>query len=166
MKTKDITIIGTMAILAAMISYVEVIVTPIVPIPGMRLGLSNVVLLVCLIHIPLKHTIAVATLKSVLVMIFSGAMTSFLYSFPSGVVAIFVMKFMLSLRPRFSYVGVSVLGAFFNNIVQVLMSYVVLESFVYFYYMPYITLVGTIMGAVVGVIINELESKKVLKRFF
>lgn len=165
MKPRDITIIGTMAILAAMISYVEVIITPIVPIPGMRLGLSNVVLLICLIHIPLGNTLVIATLKSVLAAIFSGSLTSFLYSFPSGVAAIFVMYFMLKLVPKFSYIGVSVMGAFFNNIVQVLMSYVVLESFIYFYYMPYITLVGTVMGGLVGYIINELERKKALDRF-
>lgn len=165
MKSRDIAIIGTMSMLAAMISYVEVIITPIVPIPGMRLGLSNIVLLICLIHLPLNQTLIITTLKSVLAAIFSGSITSFFYSFPSGIVSILIMYFMLKFVPKFSYIGVSVVGAFFNNIVQILVSYIVLDSFVYFYYMPYITIVGTIMGTIIGYIINELERKKVLNRF-
>ena len=60
MRIKDITLIGTLAILAAMVSFVEIIVMPIVPIPGMRLGLSNVVLLVALIHMPASYAMLVA----------------------------------------------------------------------------------------------------------
>ena len=62
--------------------------------------------------------------------------------------------------------GVSVIGAFINNLVQVFTSYLVLSSFIYFYYLPYITLVGTLMGTLIGFIINELERKNVLDRFF
>ena len=166
MRVKDITLIGTLAILAAMVSFVEIIVTPIVPIPGMRLGLSNVVLLVALIHMPVSKAMLVAALKSVLVAIFSGSPTSFIYSFPSGLAAILLMSLAMKMVPKISYVGVSVIGAFINNLVQVFTSYLVLSSFVYFYYLPYITLVGTLMGTLIGFIINELERKDVLDRFF
>ncbi|MCI5675545.1 MAG: Gx transporter family protein [Ezakiella sp.] len=164
MKIKDITRIGTLAILAAMISMVEVMVTPLIPIPGMRLGFSNIVILVALIHLKSSHVFAIITLKSTLAAIFSGSITSFLYSFPAGILAAFVMKLAMRLMPKYSYIGVSAIGALFNNITQVMMSIIVLKSNVYLYYLPYITLVGTLTGSVIGVIINELERKKILRR--
>lgn len=161
MKT-NITKIALFALIAGMISFLENFFTPLIPIPGMKLGFSNIVLLVGLIYFSKKEVFFIVLMKSILQALMGGSFTSIMYSLPSGIFALIGMILAMKLMPRVSYIGVSVVGAFFFNFSQVIVSYLVLNSFIYFHYLPWIEIVGTFTGTLNGFIVNELVKKNTL----
>lgn len=162
MIRKNIAKIALFSLIAGMISILENFITPIIPIPGMKLGFSNIVLLVGLIYFRKKEVFLIIIMKSVLQALMGGSFTSMFYSLPSGIFALIGMIFMLQFLPKVSYIGVSVVGALFFNISQVLVSYIILQSFIYFYYLPWIVIIGTLTGGLNGFIVNELVKKNTL----
>lgn len=162
MIRKNIAKIALFSLIAGMISVLESFITPLIPIPGMKLGFSNIVLLIGLIYFTKKEVFLIVIMKSILQALMGGSFTSMFYSLPSGIFAVVGMIVMLQFLPKVSYIGVSVVGALFFNISQVCVSYIILQSFIYFYYLPWIVIIGTLTGAFNGFIVNELVKKNTL----
>lgn len=162
MIKNNIAKIALFSLIAGMISVLENFITPIIPIPGMKLGFSNIVLLVGLIYFTKQEVLLIVLMKSILQALMGGSFTSMFYSLPSGLFAVIGMILMFQFRPKVSYIGASVVGALFFNISQVCVSYIILQSFIYFYYLPWIVIIGTLTGALNGFIVNELVRKNTL----
>lgn len=141
--------------LALILSYVEALIPFSFGIPGMKLGLPNLVVVLLLYRRSAKEAVLVNILRIIL----SGLLFSNLYTILYALSGA-ALSFCAMLAGRrfkcFSAVGVSVLGGVFHNIGQILTAMLVVETYYVGYYMPFLIAAGTITGAVLGVAVLEV----------
>lgn len=159
-KTKKLILISFFSAFASLIGLFEnAIPIPFIA-PGLKLGLSNVFVLVGLVIFGLKEGIAISLLKSILLMLLSGNVSSFLYSFLGALLSSIFMSIFLNFDTKFfSLIGVSIVGSSFHNIGQILMAFLVLKSKAIFSYLPIILSIGIITGFFVGLTSNYVLKK-------
>lgn len=156
----------------AILSAVSVVLSilesmlPIIPVPGMKLGLSNIATMFAAGSVGISGAIAVSVIKSLFVLITRG-FTAFLMSFFAGLISTLIMCLMLYLKKHyFGYIGVGVAGAAVHNTVQILVACVILD-FTVITYLPVLLLVsiitGSITGFTVGIILPKIEKNKLFK---
>ncbi len=124
-------------------------------VPGIKLGLANIVTLITIVLFGLREALCVATLRSLLGSLLSGRFLtlSFYMSTGGGIVSAFFMGFIYSRFPDlFSLIGISVLGAVIHNLTQIMIFYIWAGHFGVFFYAPYLTLVAIPTGFFVGLV--------------
>lgn len=142
---------------ALVISLFESTMPLPIPVPGAKLGLSNLVILVTIVVYGARDGFLVALLKSVLLLLLTGSVTGFWYSMAGALVSSLVMGLAATFFvPPFSLIGVSELGALGHNIGQLFIASFVLENPAVFVYLPVLSLVGIVTGLFVGLSANFL----------
>lgn len=136
--------------LALALSYTErfIPLQLLIPLPGVKLGLANVVTLVALYMLGWKQTFPVVLIRCVLGSFF-GSLTGLLFSLTGGILSLTMMSLFKKL-PVFSIYGISVLGAAAHNIGQILAAMVLMRSVYVCAYLPYLLLIGICTGMVTG----------------
>jgi len=127
------------------------------PIPWLRLGLANIITLVALFLYGLRVAMMVTLIRVTLASLFAGTFLGpgFLLSMGGGITSTLAMGYVLYLSPRiFSPVGLSVIGALFHNIAQLLLAYVIIIQRLGAVLLigPFIILLGVLTGTVNGII--------------
>lgn len=148
--------LGLMLALALILSYVESLIPFSFGIPGIKLGLPNLIVLLLLYGGRGERE---ALLVNGLRVILSGFLFSNLYAILyalAGAVFSFAAMYIGRRIKCFSMVGVSVLGGVFHNIGQLLVAMAVVETFAVAYYVPFLLAAGTVTGALLGVAGREL----------
>lgn len=155
MKAKQIARFGAFAAMALVLGYVERLV-PIAPgLPGVKLGLSNTVLLYALYLMGSRDAALLMVAKVLLSgLLFSGP-TALLYSFAGGVLSLTGMVIAKKIT-SISVVGVSVCGAVLHNIGQLLAASLVVGLAPVLSYLPILLLSAIITGILTGVIARSL----------
>lgn len=135
-------------------------------IPGARMGLANIFSFAAVIlYSPLEGFIIVA-IRTGLGAIFAGNVSSLLYSFTGGMVAVAVTSVLVYVAyPKISVLAISILSAVVHNITQNAVFVLLSNSLLTFGYMPYLILVGVLSGAIVGGIIMLIFKKVPLSVF-
>lgn len=119
--------------------------------PGARLGLSNMVVLITLVVFGFKDGITVAMLKSIVLMLVTGSVSSFIYSFSGAVLSCIAMYFGYRYFSNiFSLIGVSILGALSHNFAQVTVATIIMNNLRIYTYLPFLMLVSIFSGYFVG----------------
>lgn len=127
--------------------------------PGAKLGLSNMVVLVTLIVFGFKDGLTVAMLKSIVLMLATGSVSSFIYSFSGAVLSCIAMYIGYRYFSKvFSLIGVSILGAVAHNFAQVTVASLILNNMRIYTYLPFLMLMSLFSGYFVG-----LTSKYIIK---
>ena len=137
--------------LALALSYIErfIPLQLLVPLPGVKLGLANVVTLIALYRLGGKSVFGVLLLRCVLGAVFGGGFTGLLFSLTGGLLSMSVMA--LSKKcPLLSVYGVSILGAAAHNIGQILAAMVLMRSVYIGMYLPYLLGVALFTGFATG----------------
>ena len=150
-NTKQLTLAALLTALALALSYVERFIpfALLVPLPGVKLGLANVVTLFALCRLGAPLAFTVLTARVFLGALFAGNFSALLYSAMGGFLALAVM--LLALRcKRFSIYGVSILGAAGHNIGQVGAAIITLGSTSVLGYLPLLLLTSLLSGSVTG----------------
>ncbi len=158
METKKITGIGMMIALAFVLAYVESLLPISFGIPGVKIGLSNLVIMVCLYQYSAKITFGVAIVRILLVGITFGNLYSMLYSLAGGMFSFLVM-FLLKKTKRFSIYGVSMAGGVCHNIGQILVASLVLQTKLLVYYLPFLLASGVLSGIAIGLVSGLLVKR-------
>lgn len=146
--------LGLMLALALILSYVESLIPFSFGIPGIKLGLPNLIVLLLLYEKPNTVGEREALLVNVLRIVLSGFLFSNLYAILYALAgAAFSFSAMLLGRrsKRLSMIGVSVLGGVFHNVGQLLVAMAVVETLAVAYYVPFLIVAGTVTGAVLGI---------------
>ncbi|MCD1146907.1 Gx transporter family protein [Peptoniphilus sp. KCTC 25270] len=143
------------------IGFIENSIPLPIAMPGARLGLSNIVILTSIVVFGWKEGITVALLKSVLLMLVTGNVMSFFYSFAGAFLSsIFMSLFAYKVR-GFSLIGVSLVGSLFHNIGQVTVAYFIVQNIGIFSYLPLLLVLGIFTGIFVGIaskiLIQQME---------
>lgn len=158
MSTKKIAYLGLLIALAFVFSYVEFLIPVNLGVPGAKLGLANLVIVVALYTLSERDTFLLSMIRIVLVGITFAGMASTLYSFAGGIVSYVVM--VIARRTKFlSITGVSVLGAVFHNVGQIIMAIWVVKTASLIYYLPVLLVVGSLSGIAIGVLGARVTSR-------
>lgn len=156
---KKLTNMGLLVALALVISLIELQIPVPVPIPGAKLGLSNIIILASLYLYGFKAALTISLLKSFMLVLITGAVTSFFYSAAGAILASIAMFLALKFHGRvFSFIGVSEIGAFAHNLGQIIVASIIMENIRMFYYFPLLVFVGTFSGLFVGLSSNFIIS--------
>lgn len=145
--------------LALAISLIEQMIPLPFIAPGARLGLSNIVILTTLVVFGFRNAFTVAILKSVLLMLVTGQVSSMFYSLAGSIMSVTTMA--LTLRwgsTFFSLIGVSIIGACSHNIGQFAVAALILQGTEVFIYLPVIFLLGLFTGIFVGLASDQVSS--------
>lgn len=155
MNNKSISETAVISALALVLGYVETLISIPMPVPGMRLGLSNLAVLFALYRINTKSAWNVMFLKVTLSSLLISGMQSFWFSLSGGVFSIFVMS-VLKKRNIFSPVGISTAGGIFHNIGQLIAASAVLKTISVCLYLPALLISGIITGIIIGIVCTLL----------
>ena len=163
MKTRKLAILGMFVALAFVLSYIEFLLPLNIGIPGAKIGLANLVIMVALYTLGEKNAIALSIVRVVLVGLTFGNLSMMLYSLAGASLSLLVML-IAKKTGKFSMTGVSILGGVFHNVGQIIVAMLVLETSSLFYYLPFLIVVGTITGIVIGIVANLITVR--VKRVF
>ena len=149
-KSKTISFLGLCTALALVLAYLEAIIPPVFPsVPGIKMGLPNIVLIFVLYRKGGGAAMLVSMLRIVLVSMLFGNGMSLLYSLAGGLLSMCVM-ILLKRSNLLSTVGVSVAGGVMHNVGQILMAMLLLETSELIYYLVILTVTGTLAGILIG----------------
>lgn len=151
MSTKKIAYLGLLIALAFVFSYIEFLLPVNLGIPGAKLGLANLVIIVALYTLGEKTAFTLSMIRIVLVGFTFGNMASMLYSFAGGIISLAVM--ILAKKTKLlSVTGVSVLGGIFHNVGQIIMAIWVVNTKSLIYYLPVLMVFGCLSGVAIGIL--------------
>lgn len=146
---------GVYTALALIFSYVETLIPINFGIPGVKLGLANLIIVVALYKMSLKEAYILSIVRVVLSGFIFANLFSIIYSLAGGLLSLTVMA-LLKKTNQFSVLGISMAGGVFHNIGQLIMAIIVLESFNIAYYFPVLIISGVVTGLLIGIISNEM----------
>ena len=158
MKTKRIACLGLFIALAFVLSYVEFLLPLNIGIPGAKVGLANLVVMVALYTLGKKDAALLSFVRVVLVGLTFGNLAMLIYSL-AGAVLSFLAMLIAKRTKLFSITGVSVLGGVFHNVGQIIVAMLVLETGSLLYYLPFLIVIGTISGVVIGLLSGMITAR-------
>jgi len=151
METKKVSQMGLLIALALILSFIETQIPAFVAVPGVKIGLANIVVLFALYGFGFKEAIVISILRVFLSSLMFGSVLSLGYSLSGALLSLFGMALLKKTR-LFGSVGVSVVGGVLHNLGQIITACFILETNVVVYYLPFLILSGTIAGVVVGLV--------------
>ncbi len=145
---------GLLVALAFILSYLESFLPPI-GVPGVKLGLANLVVVVALYRLRPQDALAIALLRIILAGFTFGNPASMLYSLAGGLVS-FAGMTLLKHSTTFSPLGVSVVGGVCHNLAQLAVATVVLRTAPLLWYLPILLIAGVVTGAIIGLLAERI----------
>ena len=156
-KAQKAAFFGVAVALAFTLSYLESLIPFNFGIPGIKLGLANLVVVVMLYFGGIKAAFPIAVIRILLAGITFGNANSLLYSLAGGILSLLVMW--AAKNTKLSVMGVSILGGVSHNIGQTLVAALMMNTKSIFYYLPALLVSGLVTGLLIGIV-----SKAVLSR--
>lgn len=150
MKTSRLTTLALLTAIALILSLVESSLPPLAPIPGIKLGLANIITLLVLYYRTPLDAFVVLLVRILLSSLFAGQAMSMMYSLTGGLfcfLACYACKKLLF--SKYIVLG-SMVGAVFHNIGQILMAYLLTSTIGVFLYFPILLISGLITGLFTG----------------
>ena len=154
MKTK-VAYFGLFTALALIFSYVETLIPIQIGIPGVKLGLANLVTVLALYKMGTKDAFLLAVVRVLVSGFMFGSMFSILYSLAGGMLSLVVMSALKRIG-GFSVTGVSIAGGVFHNIGQLLVALFAEQTARVVYYTPVLMIAGVVTGFLIGITSNEV----------
>lgn len=147
---KKTVILGFLLATAMILSYIESLLPLGIGIPGVKLGLPNLVVVFLLYGYGGREALTVNILRIVLSGFLFGNLYSVFYAL-AGALCSFCFMFLLWKTGRFSVIGVSVGGGVFHNVGQLLVAMAVVETFAPAFYFPVLLCAGVVTGFIIGI---------------
>lgn len=150
-KAKEISLCAILIALALALSYTERLIPlqMLVPLPGIKLGLANIVTLLALCLLKRRYACMILICRCSLGAVFGGSITGFAFSLCGGMLSLLTMVAAEKV-PIFSVFGRSVLGAAAHNIGQIMIAIVLMNSVYIGAYLPYLLVAAVISGLLTG----------------
>lgn len=142
---------GMMTALAFLFSYIETLIPINLGVPGVKLGLANLVTMVSLYLLGLRPAAVIALVRVILTGFTFGNLSMMMYSL-AGVAVSLVLMAICKRGDWFGTMGVSILGGVGHNVGQLLVAAAVVQTAALFSYLPVLLIAGTLAGAVIGLL--------------
>ena len=150
-KINKIIFLSVIVSIGLALSVLESAIPLPVMIPGAKLGLSNMVVLITLVIFGFKEGITVSILKSLVLMLVTGSVSSFIYSLSGAVLSCITMYISyLFFSEVFSLIGISIIGALSHNFAQVSVAVYIMSNLRIYTYLPFLMLMSLFTGYFVG----------------
>lgn len=150
-NAKKVTLSALMAALALIFSYIEMLIPFTPAIPGIKLGIANLVVIIALYHMGTGYAVLINIVRIFMAgLLFSGVF-GIIYSMAGAILSMAVMT-LLKRTGIFSVAGVSMAGGVAHNLGQILIAAFLVSNLSIFVYFPVLIFSGIISGAVIGVI--------------
>ena len=165
MKVQKMALLGVLTAAAIVIAILESFI-PSVGIPGVKLGLANIVILVIIYELGIVEAIIVNLLRVLVVGLVRGTFLSmgFLMSLSGAVLSLTIMIVFYLLIKKFSIIGVSVIGSIFHVSGQILIAMLYLGTAYIVLYLPIIAISAIITGVFVGIVAQLIIKTGIIKK--
>lgn len=147
--------LGMYLALALICSYVESLIPFYFGVPGVKLGLTNIVVVLILYTIGAKEAFGVSVMRILLAGFLFGNPFSIIYSLSGGILSFLVM-YLLKHTEKLKVITVSVAGGLAHNIGQLFVAALVVENYHVFYYLPVLLIAGFVTGFLIGILSQEI----------
>ena len=155
-RNEKLTKMAMLVALAMIFSYVESLIPINFGIPGMKLGVANLVTVAGLYFLELPEVFLVVVMRILLTGFLFGNGMSIIYSLAGGILSLLMMVVIKRIN-GFSVIGVSIIGGVSHNIGQIIVASIVVENLKLVYYLPVLLIAGAVTGFIMGIL-----SKKIL----
>ncbi len=146
---------GVFSALALIFSYVETLIPIHFGVPGMKLGLANLVIVVALYKMKIRDAFFLSVVRVLLSGFLFGNYFSIIYSLAGALLSLSVMT-VLKRTDSFSVMGVSIAGGVSHNIGQLLVAMLVVETLSIMYYVSVLLVAGLVTGLLIGIGADEM----------
>ncbi|MCM1049391.1 MAG: Gx transporter family protein [Clostridiales bacterium] len=150
MKKKYVTL-GFLLAASMILAYIESLIPFTIGIPGIKLGLPNMAVVLLLYTYGYKEALSVNLLRILLTGFLFGNMYSIIYAL-AGALCSFLLMLLFKKISAFSVIGVSIIGGVAHNIGQTLVAMIVVENFAPLFYLPILLIAGIVTGFLIGVV--------------
>lgn len=159
---KKAAVYGVLLSLALLVSFVETMIPLPIAIPGVKLGLSNIVILFVLYNMGIRDAVIVSVMRIVLAGFLFGNMAGILYSIGGAALSLFVM-YLFRKSNWFSVAGISVCGGVAHNIGQSVIAAWVTSFKTIMFYVPFLLISGVVTGFIIGIVGKEMITRVLSK---
>lgn len=156
MTTKRAAYCAVLTALAMIFGYVEALIPFGFGIPGVKLGLANIVIVLALYILPAYQAFVIQLMRIVLVSFLFGNLSMMFYSLAGGVLSFLVMVF-LKKGNIFSITGVSIAGGVSHNVGQLTVAVLVVQNLKVAFYFPALMIAGLITGCLIGILAYRIK---------
>lgn len=150
--------LGMISAIAIIFGYVEAMIPIFTGIPGIKLGLANLVIVFLLFEYTWKDAAIVSVIRILVIGFLFGNLFSILFSLAGAFLSLAVM-FLLKKTKQFSIIGISMAGGVTHNLGQILVAAIVVENINLFYYFPALLVSGLITGFLIGILAEEMRKR-------
>lgn len=154
-KTKNIAKYGLMTALALILGYIESLIPVFFTVPGMKLGLANIAVIISLYILGTKGALIINISRILLISFLFGNGISLIFSMAGGILSLVVMIILKSTK-KAGIITVSICGGIAHNAGQILVAMAILETTSLAWYLPVLWFSGIAAGVIIGVISGEL----------
>ena len=158
MTTKKTAQLGVYIALAMILSYVESLIPISFGVPGIKLGLTNVVTVIMMYTYGIPGALGVAVLRAVLSGFMFGNAFSIIYSV-AGCVLSFIFMYILKKTNHFAIISVSAAGGVMHNVGQLIVAANVVKTYSVIYYAPVLIIAGVFTGIIIGIVSDEIVKR-------
>lgn len=147
---KRISVIAVFTALALIFSYIEAIIPFNLGVPGVKLGIANIVVVCALYIFGVKEAAGISLIRVFVIGLLVGNAVSLIYSLSGAILSIAVM--IICKRLKLSVIGVSAMGGIFHNVGQLSAAALILNSSTVMYYYPVLFISGIVTGIIIGIV--------------
>lgn len=151
MQSRKVAYYGLFAALAILMGYVEMLIPVPIPIPGVKLGLANVIIIIMMYFMDTKSAFFVSLIRVILSGLLFAGFAGLLYSL-AGAMCSFAVMALLKKTGKFSIAGVSIAGGIFHNVGQIVVASLVVQNVKMAYYLPFLLVSGVVTGLLIGIV--------------
>lgn len=154
-STRKMVILSLLVSQALVLQVIERMIPVPIPVPGVKLGLANVISLFTIIIFGWKDAMLIVFLRTILGSFFGGGVSSFLYSFTGGIISTIAMAILYKyFKNVFSIIAISVVGAVFHNLGQIIIASLVVSNVNLFFYLPVLLISAVLTGIFIGLTVQ------------
>lgn len=155
MNTTKISKMGILVSLAMIFTYIEVLFPISIGIPGIKLGLANLVVVTGLYILGPIDVLLISVVRIILMGILFGNGASVMYSLAGGLLS-FIIMLIFKKVGRFSVISVSICGGVFHNVGQIAVAGFMLHNSAIITYLPVLIVAGLITGCAIGIVSDRI----------
>lgn len=152
---RKVAYMGLFVALALICSYVEALIPIPIGIPGIKLGLANLVTVLALYRLGTREALCISVLRILLSGFLFGNAFSILYSLAGGLVS-FAAMWICKQTELLHVISVSITGGLAHNTAQLFVAAIIVSNFQILYYIPVLLFAGVLTGLVIGILSQEL----------
>ena len=155
---KKTAILGMYLAFSMILSYIETLIPLPIPIPGVKLGLTNLAIILLLYLYGFKEAFIINLMRIILTGFLFTNLSMILYSLAGGTLSLLCMAY-AKRSQHFSLQCVSLIGGITHNIVQMCVAYITVRTYGILYYVPFLLLAGSVTGWVIGMLETIIEPR-------